>query len=41
MRSLTADHDLYVVKPTHINTDLEQVVETHAQFVVVRKPAPS
>jgi hypothetical protein len=41
MRSLTADHGLYVVKPTHVNTDLESVVDTHDAFVIVRKPASS
>jgi hypothetical protein len=41
MRSLTEDHNLYVVKPTHINTDLEELVESHDEFIVVRKPASS
>jgi hypothetical protein len=38
MRSLHENRDLYVVKPTHINTDLEELVESHDEFVVVRKP---
>ncbi|MDT4933784.1 MAG: hypothetical protein QOK11_1676 [Pseudonocardiales bacterium] len=39
MRSLHEDHDLYVIKPAHINTDLEELVEDHDEFVVVRKRA--
>jgi hypothetical protein len=39
MRSLRDDRNLYVVKPTHINADLEDAVEAHPKFVVVRKPA--
>jgi hypothetical protein len=39
MRSLHNDPNLYVVKPMHINTDLEDLVESHDAFVVVRKPA--
>jgi hypothetical protein len=41
MRSLTADPDLYVLKPGHVNSDLEEIVEAHDEFVVVRKPASS
>jgi hypothetical protein len=41
MRDLREDRNLYVVKPTHINTDLEELVEAHPEFVVVRKPATS
>ncbi|HEY8646319.1 MAG TPA: ANTAR domain-containing protein [Gaiellaceae bacterium] len=39
MRSLHEDHNLYVVKPSHINTDLEDLVDARDEFVVVRKPA--
>jgi hypothetical protein len=38
MRNLHENRNLYVVKPTHINTDLEDLVESHDEFVVVRKP---
>lgn len=41
VRSLHADRNLYVVKPAHINSDLEERVEAHAEFTIVRKPAPS
>jgi hypothetical protein len=41
MRSLHEDRNLYVIKPTHINTDLEELVDAHQEFVVVRKPAAS
>jgi hypothetical protein len=41
MRSLHENRDLYVVKPTHITTDLEELVESHDEFVIVRKPSPS
>jgi hypothetical protein len=41
MRSLHENRDLYVVKPTHINTDLEELVESQDEFVIVRKPAPA
>jgi hypothetical protein len=41
MRSLRKDRNLYVIKPTHINTDLEQLVDAHQEFVIVRKPASS
>lgn len=41
MRSLHENRDLYVVRPTHINTDLEEYVERHDEFVIVRKPATS
>ncbi|HEX4679017.1 MAG TPA: ANTAR domain-containing protein [Gaiellaceae bacterium] len=41
MRSLHENRDLYVVKPAHINTDLEELVESHDEFVIVRKPAAS
>jgi hypothetical protein len=37
MRRLHEDRDLYVVKPTHINSDLEEPVESHDEFVIVRK----
>jgi hypothetical protein len=39
MRSLHEDRNLYVIKPMHINTDLEKLVEAHQEFVIVRKPA--
>jgi hypothetical protein len=39
MRRLHDDRNLYVVRPSHINTDLEELVESHAEFAVVRKPA--
>jgi hypothetical protein len=39
MRSLRADRNLYVIKPTHINTDLEELVEAQQEFAIVRKPA--
>jgi hypothetical protein len=39
MRSLHEDRNLYIVKPTHTNTDLEELVESHDEFVIVRKPA--
>jgi hypothetical protein len=39
MRSLHGDRNLYVIKPTHINTDLEELVEAEQAFVIVRKPA--
>jgi hypothetical protein len=41
MRSLHEDRNLYVIKPTHINTDLEELVDAHDGFVIVRKPAAS
>jgi hypothetical protein len=41
MRSLHENRNLYVVKPMHINTDLEELVDTHDEFVIVRKPSPS
>lgn len=41
MRSLHKNRNLYVIKQTHINTDLEELVEAHDEFVVVRKPAAS
>jgi hypothetical protein len=41
MRSLHADANLYVVKPAHVNDDLEEIVEAFGAFVVVRKPALS
>jgi hypothetical protein len=41
LRSLHADDNLYVLRPTHVNTDLEEVVDAHAEFVVVRKPLAS
>ena len=39
VRSLHEDRNLYVVKPSHINTDLETLVEADERFVIVRKPA--
>jgi hypothetical protein len=39
MRNLHEDRNLYVVKPAHINTDLEEAVEAHPEFTIVRKPA--
>ena len=39
MSRLHDDRNLYVVKPAHINTDLEVVVETQETFAVVRKAA--
>jgi hypothetical protein len=39
MRSLHQNRDLYVVKPTHINTDLEELVESQDEFAIVRKPS--
>jgi hypothetical protein len=39
MRSLHEDRDLYVLKSSHINNDLETLVETDERFVIVRKPA--
>ena len=37
IRGLHEDRNLYVIKPEHINTDLEDVVEECDGFVVVRK----
>jgi hypothetical protein len=39
MRRLHDDRNLYVILPEHINTDLEELVESHDEFAVVRKPA--
>jgi hypothetical protein len=39
MRSLHEDRNLYVIRPAHINTDLEELVEPHPEFAIVRKPA--
>jgi len=39
MMNLRNDRNLYVVKPAHINTDLEQAVEAHPEFEIVRKLA--
>jgi ANTAR domain len=39
MRNLHEDRNLYVVKPAHLNTDLEDAVEAHPEFTIVRKPA--
>jgi hypothetical protein len=39
MVNLHEDRNLYVVKPTHINTDLEDTVQAHPEFTIVRKPA--
>jgi hypothetical protein len=39
VRSLHEDRNLYVIKPTHLNTDLEELVEAQREFVIVRKPA--
>jgi hypothetical protein len=41
MRSLHNDRNLYVVKPAHINTDLEELVEAHPEFAIVHKPGSS
>ena len=41
VRSLHEDRNLYVIKPSHINTDLEELVEAHPEFVIVLKPAVS
>ncbi len=41
VRSLHEDRNLYVVEPTHANDDLEELVETHDAFVIVRKPESS
>lgn len=38
IRSLHEDRNLYVVKPAHSNADLEEPVEAHDAFVIVRKP---
>jgi hypothetical protein len=38
IRSLREDRNLYVIKPAHIHSDLEELVEDHDEFVVVRKP---
>jgi hypothetical protein len=38
MSRLHEDRNLYVLEPTHINKDLEEVVESHDEFVIVRKP---
>jgi hypothetical protein len=38
MRNLHEDRDLYVLKPAHLNPDLEELVETHGAIVIVRKP---
>jgi hypothetical protein len=38
MRSLHQNRNLYVIKPAHINTDLEEIVEPHPEFTIVRKP---
>jgi hypothetical protein len=38
MRRLHEDRDLYVLRPAHINTDLEQLVESEPAFAIVRKP---
>jgi hypothetical protein len=38
IRSLHEDRNLYVIKPAHIHSDLEELVEDHDEFVVVRKP---
>lgn len=39
MRRLHEDRNLYVLRPAHINTDLEQLVESDPAFAIVRKPA--
>jgi hypothetical protein len=41
VRSLHEDRNLYVIEPSHINTDLEELVEARPEFVIVRKPAAS
>jgi hypothetical protein len=39
MSSLHEDRNLYVIRPAHINTDLEELVEAQQEFIIVRKPA--
>jgi hypothetical protein len=39
MRRLHDDRNLYLILPAHINTDLEELVESHDGFAVVRKPS--
>jgi hypothetical protein len=39
MRRLHDDRDLYAILPAHINTDLEEIVEEHDEFSVVRTRA--
>ncbi len=41
MRRLHDDRNLYVVRPSHINADLEELVETQEEFAVVRKSSPA
>ena len=41
MRRLHDDRNLYILKPAHIDTDLEELVESDEEFAVVRKPAVS
>jgi hypothetical protein len=41
MRRLHDDRNLYVIRPSHINVDLEALVESHDGYAVVRKPAAS
>jgi hypothetical protein len=41
MRSLREDRNLYVIKPKHINTDLEELIVAYPEFAIVRKPASS
>jgi hypothetical protein len=41
MRSLHEDRNLYVVKTSHVNPDLEDLAEAHPEFAIVRKPASS
>lgn len=39
MRRLHDDRNLYVLLPGHMNSDLEELVESHEGHVVVRKPS--
>jgi hypothetical protein len=39
MSCLHEDRNLYVIRPAHINTDLEELVEAQQEFIIVRKPA--
>lgn len=38
IRRLREDRTLYVIKPAHIHSDLEELVEANDEFAVVRKP---
>ena len=41
MRRLHGDRNLYVLKPAHIDTTLEELVQSDGEVAVVRKPAGS